>query len=228
MRAVGTNQSLERSERIVGVRAMNGFSDRPALSQRAQMTWIGLSCAWKRNAINDQVLTAIWSAPSRPSKETCAIALRGDGYAGRIAEDVKLVAGIWVRVGPLGNRLLKHLTPEVRGIIIVSESRHYVSVLAVPSRPAIAKSQTGRARALAKLTELAEQVTGSSQRAQRLSFLTKSLSINAGDFTEKDSLGQHRIVRRYADLIEALRVEKPAASGLAVDLESPASISTNI
>ncbi len=153
---------------------------------------------------------------------------QGLRYAGRIAEDFKLVTGVWVRGGVLRSHLLKYLAPEVRDIVIVGENRSYVAVLAVPSTPAIAESETARARLRGKLTELAKQATGSSQRVLRLSFLTRPLSIDAGELTEKGSLSQRGIVQRHADLIEALYADKPARNILCADLDGLASAVTNI
>ncbi len=145
---------------------------------------------------------------------------QGLRYAGRIAEDFKLVTGVWVRVGLLRNHLLKHLAPEVRDIVIVGENRHYIAVLAIPSTPLVAESETVRERVLAKLTELAKQATGSSQRVLRLSFLTRSLSIDKGELTEKGSLSQRGIVQRHADLIEALYADEPDENIVCADLQS--------
>jgi feruloyl-CoA synthase len=113
---------------------------------------------------------------------------QGLRYDGRIAEDFKLATGTWVRVGLLRDHLLKHLPPEVRDIVVVGENRRYIAVLAVPSTPEIAQSEATRARVLAKLTALAKQATGSSQRVLRLLFLTRSLSVDAGELTEKGSI----------------------------------------
>jgi feruloyl-CoA synthase len=148
---------------------------------------------------------------------------QGLRYDGRIAEDFKLATGIWVRVGLLRDHLLKHLAPEVRDVVIVGENRNYIAVLAVPSTPEIAESKAARARVLAKLTAFAKQATGSSQRVLRLSFLTKPLSIDAGELTEKGSISQRGIVRRHADLVEELYADKPAGNILCAGFESGAS-----
>jgi feruloyl-CoA synthase len=153
---------------------------------------------------------------------------QGLRYAGRIAEDFKLATGIWVRVGQLRNHLVKRLAPEVRDVVIVGENRNYIAVLAVPSTPEIVDSKAARARILNKLTALAKQATGSSQRVLRLSFLTKSLSIDAGELTEKGSISQRGIVRRHPDLVEELYADKPADNILCAAFKSPASALTNI
>ena len=122
----------------------------------------------------------------------------------------------------------KHLVPEVRDIVIVGENRNYIAVLAVPSTPEIAESQAAWAGVRSKLTVLAKQATGSSQRVPRLAFLTRSLSVDAGELTEKGSISQRGIVRRHADLVEELYADKPADNILCVALESPASVVTNV
>jgi feruloyl-CoA synthase len=78
------------------------------------------------------------------------------------------------------------------------------------------------------LTALSKQATGSSQRVPRLAFLTRSLSVDAGELTEKGSISQRGIVRRHADLVEELYADKPADNILCVALETPASVVTNV
>jgi feruloyl-CoA synthase len=148
---------------------------------------------------------------------------QGLRYDGRIAEDFKLSTGIWVRVGLLRDHLLKHLAPEVRDVVIVGENHRYIAVLAVPSTPEVGESEAARARVRAKLTALAKQATGSSQRVLRLSFLTRSLSIDAGELTEKGSISQRGIVRRHADLVEELYADKPADNVVCADFDDRAS-----
>jgi feruloyl-CoA synthase len=145
---------------------------------------------------------------------------QGLRYDGRIAEDFKLATGIWVRAGLLRDHLLKHLAPEVRDVVIVGENRNYIAVLAMPSTPEIAESKEARARVHAKLTVFAKQATGSSQRVLRLAFLTRSLSIDAGELTEKGSISQRGIARRHEDLIEELYADKPAENILCAGFES--------
>jgi feruloyl-CoA synthase len=145
---------------------------------------------------------------------------QGLRYDGRIAEDFKLATGIWVRAGLLRDHLLKHLAPEVRDVVIVGENRNYIAALAIPATPEIAESKAARARVRAKLTVFARQATGSSQRVLRLAFLTRPLSIDAGELTEKGSISQRGIARRHEDLIEELYADKPAENILCAGFES--------
>jgi feruloyl-CoA synthase len=153
---------------------------------------------------------------------------QGLRYDGRIAEDFKLATGIWVRVGQLRNYLVQHLAPDVRDVVIVGENRGYIAVLAIPSTLEVAKSKSVRASICAKLTELAKRATGSSQRALRLSFLTRPLSIDSGELTEKGSISQRGILRRHPDLVEELYADKPASHILCADFENTASPATSI
>jgi feruloyl-CoA synthase len=151
---------------------------------------------------------------------------RGLRYDGRITEDFKLTTGVWVRVGLLRAQLLKHLTPEIRDVVIAGENRNFVAVLAVPSTPDIAKSQTCRAHILSKLAHLSKQATGSSNRVLRLAFLTQTLSIDAGELTEKGSISQRGILRRHQGLIEELYADTPADHILSVPPEIVSSSSS--
>jgi feruloyl-CoA synthase len=127
-------------------------------------------------------------------------------YNGRIAEDFKLNTAIWVRVGMLREHLLKHLAPEIQDVVIVGENRHFVSVLAIPSTPDI---QAIRDHVLCKLKTLAEKATGSSNRVSRLAFITRPLSIDAGELTVKGTISQRGILQRNADLVDDLYADNP-------------------
>ncbi len=140
----------------------------------------------------------------------------GFRYNGRIVEDFKLATGTWVRVGPLRAHLLKHLSPEVRDVVIAGENRDYIGVLALASAPGIADDSEARARLRAKLTALAAAATGSAQRVLRLAFLTANLSVDAGDVTDKGSLSQRTILKRHATLVEELYADVPPEHVIAV------------
>lgn len=131
-------------------------------------------------------------------------------------------------VGTVGSTETGPMAPQVRDSVIVGHDRRYIAVRAVPSTPVIAENEAARARVFNKLTELATQATGSSQRVPRLSFLTRSLSIDTGEFTKKGSLSQRGIMRRHADLSEAPYADRQAANILCADLESLAAAVTNI
>jgi feruloyl-CoA synthase len=131
----------------------------------------------------------------------------GFRYRGRIAEDFKLTTGTWVRVGALRSHLLQHLAPEVRDVVIAGENRDYIAVLAIAAAPGAVDAPV-MARVRDKLTALANQA-GSARRVLRLAFLTKQLSIDAGEVTDKGVLNQRNILRRHAALVEQLYADAP-------------------
>jgi feruloyl-CoA synthase len=133
----------------------------------------------------------------------------GFRYDGRLAEDFKLATGTWVRVGPLRTHLLKHLTPEVRDVVIAGENRDYIAVLGIPSSAEIAHDNTVQARMRAKLMALEAEASGSAQRVLRFAFLAAKLSIDTGELTDKGAVSQRNILRRHAALIEKLYADSP-------------------
>jgi feruloyl-CoA synthase len=141
----------------------------------------------------------------------------GFRYDGRIAEDFKLATGTWVRVGSLRTHLLKHLTPEVRDVVIAGENRDYIAVLGIPSAAGIVDDDTVQARVRAKLIALTAEASGSAQRVLRFAFLTAKLSIDTGDLTDKGSVSQRNILRRHAALIEKLYADSPADHVICLD-----------
>ena len=54
-------------------------------------------------------------------------------FDGRIAEDFKLATGTWVNVGPLRARLLAHLEPYARDVVIAGGDRNEIGVLIFPN-----------------------------------------------------------------------------------------------
>jgi feruloyl-CoA synthase len=141
----------------------------------------------------------------------------GFRYDGRIAEDFKLATGTWVRVGSLRTHLLKHLTPEVRDVVIAGENRDYIAVLGIPSAAGIVDDDTVQARVRAKLIALKADARGSAQRVLRFAFLAEKLSIDTGELTDKGSVSQRNILRRHAALIEMLYADPPADQVICLD-----------
>ncbi len=141
----------------------------------------------------------------------------GFRYDGRIAEDFKLATGTWVRVGSLRTHLLKHLTPEVRDVVIAGENRDYIAVLGIPSTAEVADDNTVQARVRAKLMALTAEASGSAQRVLRFAFLAEKLSIDTGELTDKGSVSQRNILRRHAASIEKLYADNPADHVICLD-----------
>jgi feruloyl-CoA synthase len=141
----------------------------------------------------------------------------GFRYDGRLAEDFKLATGTWVRVGSLRTHLLKHLTPEVRDVVIAGENRDYIVVLGIPTTVQIVDDDAVQARVRAKLMALTAEASGSAHRVLRFAFLTAKLSIDTGELTDKGVVSQRNILRRHAALIEELYADSPAHHVIRLD-----------
>jgi feruloyl-CoA synthase len=141
----------------------------------------------------------------------------GFHYDGRLAEDFKLATGTWVRVGSLRTHLLKHLTPEVRDVVIAGENRDYIAVLGIPSTAEIVDDNKVKARVRAKLMALTAKASGSAQRVSRFAFLAEKLSIDTGELTDKGVVSQRNMLRRHAALIEKLYADIPADHVICLD-----------
>jgi feruloyl-CoA synthase len=141
----------------------------------------------------------------------------GFRYDGRLAEDFKLATGTWVRVGSLRTHLLKHLTPEVRDVVIAGENRDYIAVLGIPSTAEIVDDNKVKARVRAKLMALTAKASGSAQRVSRFAFLAEKLSIDTGELTDKGVVSQRNMLRRHAALIEKLYADIPADHVICLD-----------
>jgi feruloyl-CoA synthase len=65
---------------------------------------------------------------------------------------------------------LKHLTPEMRYVMIAGENRDYIAVLGIQSTAEIVDDNAVQARVRAKLMALAAEASGSAQRVLRFAF----------------------------------------------------------
>jgi feruloyl-CoA synthase len=141
---------------------------------------------------------------------------RGFRFDGRIAEDFKLATGTWVSVGPLRAHLVQRLGRWVRDVVIAAPDRDFLGVLALPAHPDIPNDGEACAALHSALAELAAEATGSSRRVHRLAWLTASLSVDAGEITDKGSINQRAVLRRNATLVERLYAEMPAEDVIVV------------
>jgi feruloyl-CoA synthase len=145
---------------------------------------------------------------------------KGFRFDGRITEDFKLSTGTWVSVGPLRAKLIAGLAPYVKDVVLAAPDRDELAAILLPEHEAVAKlvpkGQDAalhpglRAELAAKLTALAAQATGSSQRVVRAVLLTDPLSLDAGEITDKGSVNQRAVLARRAALVEQLYAETPS------------------
>jgi feruloyl-CoA synthase len=117
-------------------------------------------------------------------------------FAGRIAEDFKLLTGTWVHVGELRTRFIQHFAPLVRDVVFAGEGRSDIGALIFLSGPA---SREELRRRLSTLEN-----SGSSNRITRALVLEEPPSLDAGEATDKGSINQRAVLARRKQLVEEL------------------------
>jgi feruloyl-CoA synthase len=154
-------------------------------------------------------------------------------FDGRLAEDFKLASGTWVSVGPLRARLLEHLSPLAKDVVVAGADRDEIGILIFPDLAACRSLAAGLpgdepvasvAHHPRVLTELrgclnafAKQATGSSNRVCRACVLLEPPSLDAGEITDKGSLNQRMVLRHRAKLVEDLYRDPPMPHVVVID-----------
>ena len=151
-------------------------------------------------------------------------------FDGRVSEDFKLTTGTWVNVGALRTRLLAHLEPYARDVVIAGADRDEIGALIFPNIDAcrgLAKDASEdmtedpgvRAEFHARLDIFARSSTGSSNRVTRAMVLKHPPSLDGGEMTDKGSINQRAVLTRRADVVSELYARVPSARVLVIDRE---------
>lgn len=152
-------------------------------------------------------------------------AARGFVFDGRIAEDFKLATGTWVNVLPLRNALIRALQPFVRDVVIAGHDRNDVTALLIPDlaecrniaahaggdleMAAVLRDAALQARIGEQLRHVSAANAGTSMRVAGVALLDRTLTIDAGEITDKGSINQRAVLARHADLVDALYQSTP-------------------
>jgi feruloyl-CoA synthase len=147
-------------------------------------------------------------------------------FDGRIAEDFKLATGTWVNVGTLRAKFIDHCAPYVLDVVIAGADRSEIAALVVPNLEAcrslcpqpgsgsgareLLRDERVRCRFASLLDAFARQSTGSSNRIARAILLDETLSLDAGEVTDKGSINQRAVLLNRAHLIEEIYAAQPA------------------
>jgi feruloyl-CoA synthase len=151
-------------------------------------------------------------------------------FDGRVSEDFKLTTGTWVNVGALRARLLAHLEPYARDVVIAGADRDEIGALIFPNIDAcrgLAKDASEDmtedpgvlAEFHARLDIFARSSTGSSNRVTRAIVLKHPPSLDGGEMTDKGSINQRAVLTRRADVVSELYARVPSARVLVIDRE---------
>ncbi len=137
-----------------------------------------------------------WVDPQRP--------LEGLEFAGRIAEDFKLLSATWVQASIVRRDLVEALQPYVMDAVICAPDRPWLGALvwlAVPEDAAV------RAALAKKLGAFNGSRQGSADTIARLLILKDPPSAEAGEITDKRSINQRLAMQRRASDVALLYSE---------------------
>ncbi|MFC5606093.1 feruloyl-CoA synthase [Variovorax soli] len=149
-------------------------------------------------------------------------ATRGLQFAGRVAEDFKLVNGTWVQTGAVRLALLERCEGLLSDAVVCGHDRAFIAALAWPNVAACkrllpelegldAAALVQHPLLLDRLREhLAAQGAGTaSQRVERLLLMAEPPSMDANEIADKGYVNQTAVRTRRAALVEALYEDTP-------------------
>jgi len=137
-----------------------------------------------------------------------------------------------VHVGPLRAQFIHHFAPLVRDVVIAGADRNFIGALIVPDLEAcraaagiptsadiseVASHPAVRDALRRRLESLSHLSTGSSNLVSRILLLTASLSMDAGELTDKGSINQRAVLRNRAEAVEQLYAGTPADHVICID-----------
>lgn len=141
-----------------------------------------------------------WVNPSNP--------IEGLEFAGRLAEDFKLLSGTWVQASIIRRDLVEALQPLALDAVITGANKDWLGAMVwlhVPESDAI------RAALAQKLAAFNATRQGSANIIERMLILKEPPSPDAGEITDKRSINQRRALERRAADVVALYAEPPDA-----------------
>jgi feruloyl-CoA synthase len=149
-----------------------------------------------------------WVDPPRP--------LEGLEFAGRIAEDFKLLSGTWVQASIVRRDLVEALQPFVSDAVICAPDHAWLGALVWLTVPDDTRLRSVLAQ---KLVAFNHARQGSADTIARLLVLKDPPSAEAGEITDKRSINQRLAMERrasdvallYADKLDP-RIIEPAAT----------------
>jgi feruloyl-CoA synthase len=149
---------------------------------------------------------------------------QGIVFAGRVAEDFKLMTGTFVHVGSLRTDVIAAASPVLQDALVAGQDRPYVALLAWPNLQAC-RQIVGDANAsfetvvkhpavLEKLRQglqahNAEVEGASSMRIARVMLMVEPPSIDGNELTDKGYINQRAGLERRAALVERLFADHP-------------------
>ena len=132
----------------------------------------------------------------------------GEGlyFAGRLAEEFKLLTGSWVYGGLVRDALLEHLDGDVSEIVLCGENREYLAVMAWPKIP---DDGALLARIVERLKRYNQAGAGASVAIRRVVLLTTPPNPVAGEVSDKGTINRRAVLKNRADVLEQLYAVDP-------------------
>ena len=173
--------------RIKGPQVMSGYYKADALNAAAfdEEGYFGTGDAVR------------WVDPQQP--------IEGLEFAGRIAEDFKLLSGTWVQASIVRRDLVEALQPHVSDAVICAPDHPWLGALIWMTGP---DDERARARLAEKLAAFNRARHGSADTIARLLILKEPPSPEAGEITDKRSINQRLVMRRRASEVELLYAQR--------------------
>jgi feruloyl-CoA synthase len=127
--------------------------------------------------------------------------IEGLEFAGRIAEDFKLLSGTWVQASIVRRDLVEALQPYVSDAVICAPDHAWLGALVWLTVPDEDRVRAGLAGKLAAFNHARQ---GSADTIARLMILKDPPSPEAGEITDKRSINQRLVMQRRAHEVELL------------------------
>jgi feruloyl-CoA synthase len=144
------------------------------------------------------------------------VPIEGLEFAGRTAEDFKLLSGTWVQASIVRRDLVEALQPYISDAVVCAPDHPYLGALVWLIGLDDERSRAGLAEKLAAFNYARQ---GSADTIARLLILKDPPSPEAGEITDKRSINQRLVMRRRANEVELLyaqridpRIIEPAAA----------------
>jgi feruloyl-CoA synthase len=138
-----------------------------------------------------------WADPHRP--------IEGLEFAGRMAEDFKLLSGTWVQASIVRRDLVEALQPYVSDAVICAPDHAWLGALVWLATPEEARTRAGLSQKLAAFNRTRR---GSADTIARLLILKEPPAAEAGEITDKRSINQRLVMQRRADDVMVLYAER--------------------
>jgi len=126
----------------------------------------------------------------------------GLAFAGRAAEEFKLLNGNWVYGGHLREQILKHLDPLALDLVLCDENRPYLTAIIWTKTPNAEAEIAERLKAFN-----ADQSGGN--RIRRILFPTTPPNPNAHELSDKGTVNRRAVLDNRKDLVERLFADQP-------------------